>query len=616
MKFRTKRRLALLFSLLFLLTSAFAASLADGAHDLRYIGVEPYGYTYGDLGTGLLLLEDGSGARLATYCIDTETVVQDGSMYRRTNLSDTELVPQETAGGVRAVILNAYPYFALEALQGASGIPALTAQEAISAAQLAIWHYTDGRAFTPPEANVLALYNWYLSLPAAQAAQKPVASLSLEADYSSEGDTVLAVYRFMADETNADGTPIALRYGFTTDVAAAYGAIVTDGGTDQSGKRVVMVSGLPADASFRFFVEGTQTVAQDCYFYAPQGGRDASQSLIGAYEGQTRVYRDTAFAPEVSCGFTLSICKQDSLTLAGLEGAVFEIADTEAFDGTVYTVTTDENGFAAQTGLTAGTWYVREKEAPIGYIPYEGVFPVEVHQYTHTQYLKNTAYSFIRIVKTDDKDGNVAGATFDIYEGDDATDESKRVYTGLETDANGVILQGNLTPGTYTVVETAVPEGWVLDPTPQTLDVKPGETTEITLVNHYIERCVLQLYKRDAKTTEQLAGAVLGVYADAAFTQKLYEVITARTGPIEITDLMPGVYHIKELAVPEGYLLDSVPQSVELVEGENRAVTFYNNEVPHTAGNYGMLLLAGGVAFLLTAGLAIAFRKRIFGKAK
>ncbi len=137
----------------------------------------------------------------------------------------------------------------------------------------------------------------------------------------------------------------------------------------------------------------------------------------------------------------------------------------------------------------------------------------------------------------------------------------------------------------------------------------------MSIVNTRVQRCTLNLFKRDADTTEQLAGAVLGVYTDDTFATKLCEVVSLKNDPICVTDLLPGTYYIKELAPPDGYYNDADPQTVTLIEGQTMPVTFYNHYIPKTAGNYGLLFLLGGGSLTLCGAVLFIFRKRLFGSA-
>lgn len=605
------RHLLALFLILLLAGAAAFPALADDAYDFSYSGVSEWGLDSADHSCGVMRLNGHGGEKVSAYCIDSTTTVKEGSKYARKELGDAGY-PAAEAAKLRAVIQNAYPFITLETLVERCGIQGLTAIEAIAGVQLAIWHLDENVPYTHENAHVQALYEWLLQLPGADVGSV-LCTIECTASYDVQETVCSASYRFRADDKNAGSSPVHLTWSFSRDLFADYQATVRDDGVGEDGFRTIKVEGLPLDASFSFLVAAEQILPYDAYFYTPEGGESASQSLIGAYQGKTRIVRELAFVPAPPSDFSLTILKQDSLTLAGLPGAVFELGNTEAFDDVVYTLTTGDDGTAVQGGLTEGTWYLREKTPPEGYIPYTGIIPVYIDENTPVQKLKNTGYGEIELRKVDDAGGPVAGAEFSIYAGT-AVDPDKLLYSGLLSDDAGVILKGGLEPGLYTVVETKAPEGYHLNSVPKTVEVISNERVTVTIENPRIVRGKLNLYKRDAKTDEQLGGARLGVYRDAEFTDLVGEFVTKKTEPVSVLDLLPGTYYVKELAVPEGYYLDSRPQTVTLVEGETKAVTFYNHEIPHTAGNYGILFLAGGGLMLLFGAALLLLKKRASGR--
>lgn len=81
-----------------------------------------------------------------------------------------------------------------------------------------------------------------------------------------------------------------------------------------------------------------------------------------------------------------------------------------------------------------------------------------------------------RIRKVDAEDGTpLAGATFRIYQGGILMDSPV-------SGADGYAVS-TLPAGTYTVNEIVPPKGYNVDPTPQTVTISPGRTTDITMSN-------------------------------------------------------------------------------------------------------------------------------------
>lgn len=607
MQRRRPFRILTAFIALMLLWTAGAA-LADGG-TLTYEGTSVWGRTVDGTAIALMEVSDGDESYPA-YCLDKTVVIADGSTYTRTNLSEAQHLPEGAAAKIRAIVTNALPVVSCDALSAMSGVENLSGEEAVTAAQLAIWHAVTGETHSQQSKRIEALYDYYLALPPLSEPVTPIGEMDVKTVYEERGDGVRATFEYCCKGWNADGSELSGCYAFSRDLQADYQARIEE--SKNGDWNVVTVSGLPADAAFTFETSADQAVVYDAYYYEPTDGRESSQCLVGAYQGSTTIEKSVPYRFVPDEGFSLRILKIDSGTSIGLAGAVFEVSDTEDFSGVIYEITTDAEGRASIAGLREGTYYVREKTPPPGYIPYEGVFPVEVNVYTREQLYKNTAYGGIELHKFDEDDNPVEGAVFSIYAGEEA-DPDHLIAEGLKTNEAGLIPISNLVPGTYTLVETEPREGYHLNSTPATITLAPGQIGRVEIENIKIKLGRLNLYKRDAETTEQLADAVIGVFTDAACTEEVGRFITDKTEPVSTEELMPGTYYVQELQAPEGYYHNDEIQRVELPEGETVPVTIYNSYIPRTAGNYGLLLAIGGGALIACIAVAYVFRKKLFG---
>ena len=102
-----------------------------------------------------------------------------------------------------------------------------------------------------------------------------------------------------------------------------------------------------------------------------------------------------------------------------------------------------------------------------------------------------------------------------------------------------------------------------------------GYNDPVTLrVNLSIEaKGKLELKKLDSNGT-LVSGAVFTVSNDSGFSKD----VTVTGGKIEIGDLKPGVYTIREKTAPYGYLLDTNDYKVEVRSGEGVNKTIPNEE--------------------------------------
>lgn len=91
------------------------------------------------------LYKFGSSNYDVVYCCDVETMIVDGTYYKRLNLEDSEYYDDAQAAKIRAIVTNAYPYVSLEAMkaslakEGFEYAEELTRNEIIAAVQCAIW---------------------------------------------------------------------------------------------------------------------------------------------------------------------------------------------------------------------------------------------------------------------------------------------------------------------------------------------------------------------------------------------------------------------------------------------------------------------------------------------
>ena len=609
--------LAAALALVFALSFAPAALAEDGDYSHRYVALGEGGYSVGDSYTTLFQLEDGAGGINYAYCVDMDTYIVDNSMYARSNLDGTEYFDEAAAARIRAIVRQAYPFMPLADIAAASGIESLTVKEAITAAQLTIWQMANDAQFTCDIENVNRLCAYYAALPPIGRAEIPIASIQIERSVTGSAEAgYTAEFRYRTQGTNVDGSPIALTHDFDRDIEAEYQASVSSSTAD--GWTKVVAAGLPADAIFNFRVRGTQRISFDTYLYLPQGGRSASQSLVGAFEGSTSLAAQSAFQLEDPEDYCVRVYKYDSRTTEGIEGAVFQLSNNESFsDPIVYECATDAEGYAEFRGLSAGKWYLRESSAPVGYVPDREVYVYDIDEVPiDLVRFKNTHYGQIQILKADDSGKPVAGATFNIYRGE-SQEAGQLVKEGLVTDENGLILAGDLVPGTYTVVETAPPLGYHMAENPSaTVTVEPHETATVNMVNPLVKRGKIGVAKEDYESGKRLPGAKIAIYSDEACTELLWEVETVADGDSfqYLEELLPGVYYVKELVAPEGYILNprqSVVQ-MELAEGEVEEVVFRNRPRIDTAGNYGLLLLIGAALVLLSGSLVFVLRKRLF----
>ncbi|MEG1073468.1 MAG: SpaA isopeptide-forming pilin-related protein, partial [Oscillospiraceae bacterium] len=346
-------------------------------------------------------------------------------------------------------------------------------------------------------------------------------------------------------------------------------------------------------ASFTATFRAAQDLVSDAYFYAPVGGKTASQYMAGVWSGNAKLEKVETFSGTAVLDGGIRILKFDSASNVPLAGVTFSVATDKAFSQNLRFCVTDSNGIATVDSLASGTYYVREDKPLAGYIPGEGYSTVTVANNTIRLTIKNTRYSTLVIEKIDEQAGApLTGAKFNIYKG--VGTAGTLLFADVPVNDLGILRQEKLLPGSYTIVETTPPAGYQKNPTPQTITLVAGQTSTIRIVNRLIDITTtgkLHIIKRDTDTKEQLAGAEFSVYSDRALTQLVASgIVSKANAPAELAGLTPGAYYVKETKVPTGYTLSTEVQTVMIEANKTATIHFYNEKIIATAGNYGTLL--------------------------
>ena len=266
----------------------------------------------------------------------------------------------------------------------------------------------------------------------------------------------------------------------------------------------------------------------------------------------------------------LLIKKIDSQTKKPLQGAVFKITRG---NGSVVreSVTTDADGVIHLPELDTGTYIITEITAPDGYAIDETPKTVEIRAgQTYEVTFTNTKKGGFTIKKIDeDTRQPLKNAVFKI------TKSNGEFVKEAETDANGVITLDGLTEGSYIVTEIKAPDGYILQDTPKTFEIKDGGSMELVFTNK--KAYGLQIRKIVKDTGEALPGAKFRV--EKATGELIGEYTSNSSGLVTISGLDDGVYVVTEIKAPDGYRLDSTPQNVIVKAGELATVTFENAQL-------------------------------------
>ena len=175
---------------------------------------------------------------------------------------------------------------------------------------------------------------------------------------------------------------------------------------------------------------------------------------------------------------------------------------------------------------------------------------------TSTVEILNREKATLRIKKIDaETKAPIYGVIFNLYDG------RNNLLGEYTTDQEGVIeFSKELPVGKYKLKEIKA-DGYVVDPTIRTVEVKSGETTEVVIENQPM-RGRIQIVKKaadDNPITKDKAGALLEGATFEVYNEDLNVVDTITTdakGIATTKDLPLGTYGIQEVKAPDYYLLD------------------------------------------------------------
>ncbi len=192
---------------------------------------------------------------------------------------------------------------------------------------------------------------------------------------------------------------------------------------------------------------------------------------------------------------------------------------------------------------------------------------------TQTITVYNTPGTTLTIQKlvTGTTDKPLAGVEFLITDSSGAyVGPSKGVY---RTDEFGRIVLSDLKPGTViTAQETATVDGFVLDGTPKSIEIKEGEGQTLTFYNAPVGG--LELIKvNEADKTQRIPNVKFEIRKmDGALVET---VVTDSTGRVHV-DLDAGDYYAVEIEAGKGFKVDETPQYFTIRDNETTTLIVTN----------------------------------------
>ncbi|MBQ6911428.1 MAG: hypothetical protein IJQ35_04590, partial [Bacteroidales bacterium] len=277
---------------------------------------------------------------------------------------------------------------------------------------------------------------------------------------------------------------------------------------------------------------------------------------------------------------TVRIRKYVQGTTTPIPNVAFVITDgTGAAIGTGE-YTTNDNGEIVLNNIAPGTIInAREIRTATGYVLNGTPQSLTVRsggENVLTFYDEPMVTLVIRKFVEGSDDTPIPGTEFKVTDGTGAViGPENGIY---RTDAQGEIRIPNLTPGqTVTARETRAADGFVLDGTPQTIQIQSGGAQSLTFWNAPTQ--TLTIRKMAEGTTTPIPGTAFYITDQNAkpLGTANGEFITDADGKIVLTGLTPGdSITAVETRAADGYVLDTAPKSIVIRSGEAQTLNVYN----------------------------------------
>ena len=315
---------------------------------------------------------------------------------------------------------------------------------------------------------------------------------------------------------------------------------------------------------------------------------DAPSQLVTLYPNRDRtVYFENHKAP------TIEIIKENSITHDRLSNVRFQVwyasNDTETGEyNDLGIFTTDENGRIELTGpangLKDGWFRVKELEPPVGFSIKDSDTQEAFVQAGkgHTFRFENTPLSALVVYKQDSVTGTgISGCRFQLkYLGGEVSGSGGTVIGNYVTSANGSFTVTGLKKGYYICEEVESDGAHVIDSAPQSFYISGEDQDIVTLYfGNSPKGAVLVKKVSDDDKKLPLSGVEFFVTTSdgAVVGDNNGKFVTDSAGSFLVENVAPGTsLVVKETRAKPGYLLDDVPQTVQVKAGQTVTLEFRN----------------------------------------
>lgn len=308
-------------------------------------------------------------------------------------------------------------------------------------------------------------------------------------------------------------------------------------------------------------------------------------SLYSPSTGSLNAYFKLKAAP-VTGDLSLVKTTEDGNNLSGWQFGIYTNSACTTLAAGPYT--TNSSGKISVTGLSAGTYYVKElghTDSSINALyTCTSTNPQKVTissgSTASVSFYNQLNPSGLSLTKTTEDGKNLSGWQFGIY----ADSGCSTLVSGPHTtDSSGKISVTGLSAGTVYVKELGHTDSSIhalyscSSTNPQAVTLTAGQTATVSFHNT-LNKGGVKLVKQ-TNTGENLGGWQIGLYYDADCTNAVTgsPFTTAQDGTVSVTDLQPGTLYAKEIPTDDPYWeFDTAVKTVTIASGQTATVTFSN----------------------------------------